>query len=345
MKTFLTGLLAFTAFSTPAFSQQAPAPAAPAATAAAPALPDASPAMWIVRDEDTIIYLLGTFHMLDGRRWFKDEVRTAFEASSELVLEVLLPEDPAQQQAAMGPLVMQYGVDAQGRTLSSRLTAAENETLNRLLAPLGVPPGAFDRFKPWFVSLTLAQIAAQGLNLDPANSPEMVLRRAARERGMAESELETADFQIRMLDSVPDESQLRALKEMLADPDAAVRTLRPMLDAWSRGDENGLAAVTMQETGHDDPAFYRIIFTDRNANWAQWIRTRLERPGTVFMAVGAGHLVGRGSVQEQLTRLNIPSQRVATAATGATAAPAATGSTHAYPPCRSRTQDRCRQRR
>jgi uncharacterized protein YbaP (TraB family) len=309
MKKFLTGLLAFTAFSTPAFAQQAPAPTAP--VAAAPAeLPDADPAMWVVRDEDTTIYLLGTFHMLDGRPWFNDEVKTAFDASSELVLEVLLPEDMAQQQAIMGPLVMQYAVDPQGRTISSRLTAAENEALNRQLSGLGVPAGAFDRFEPWFVSLTLVQIAAQRLNLNAAHSPEMVLRRAARERGMTEGQLETSDFQIRMLDSVPEESQLRGLKELIADPDAGVRTLQPMLDAWARGDERAIAAITMQDSGNDDPAFYDILFTNRNATWAQWIDDRLDRPGTVFVAVGAGHLVGRGSVQEHLTRLNIQSQRV-----------------------------------
>ena len=286
-----------------------------------------------LRDEDTTIYLLGTFHLLDGRTWFNDEVKAAFDASSELILEVLLPEDPAQQQAIMGPLVMQYAVDPQGRTLSSRLTAEENEAMNRQLAGLGVPAGAFDRFEPWFVSLTLVQIAAQRLNLDAANAPEIVLRRAARERGMTEGQLETSDFQIRMLDSVPEESQLRGLKEMIADPEAGVRTLRPMLDAWSRGDERAIAAITMQDSGNSDPVFYDILFTNRNATWAEWIEDRLERPGTVFVAVGAGHLVGRGSVQEHLTRAGIASARVPRAAT-----------VRVYPWCRSRSEDRCRQR-
>ena len=48
-------------------------------------LPDADPALWVVRDADTTIYLFGTFHLLDGRPWFNDEVKTAFDASSELV--------------------------------------------------------------------------------------------------------------------------------------------------------------------------------------------------------------------------------------------------------------------
>ena len=38
----------------------------------------------------------------------------------------------------------------------------------------------------------------------------------------------------------------------------------------------------------------------RNANWAEWLAKRLEEPGTVMVAVGAGHLAGKGSVQELL---------------------------------------------
>src|SRR4051812_33731411 len=39
---------------------------------------DASPAMFVVRDADTTVYIFGTFHALDGKTdWFKDRVRTA----------------------------------------------------------------------------------------------------------------------------------------------------------------------------------------------------------------------------------------------------------------------------
>ena len=54
--------------------------ATPQAVAPA-ALPaeDASPAMFVVRDADTTVYIFGTFHALDGRsEWFRDRVRAAF---------------------------------------------------------------------------------------------------------------------------------------------------------------------------------------------------------------------------------------------------------------------------
>ena len=90
----------------------------------------------MVRDDDTTIYLFGTFHLLDGRPWFNDEVRTAFDASNELVVEVIIPEDPAELQ----PVILRYAVDPQGRKLVPAADAEQNAALGRALAALGVPP-------------------------------------------------------------------------------------------------------------------------------------------------------------------------------------------------------------
>ena len=66
----------------------------------------------------------------------------------------------------------------------------------------------------------------------------------------------------------------------------------------------------MNESLEATPELARVLLTNRNATWAQWIKTRLDRPGTVFVAVGAGHLAGKGSVQEQLGALDIKVSRV-----------------------------------
>ena len=53
-----------------------------------------------------------------------------------------------------------------------------------------------------------------------------------------------------------------------------------------------------------------MMFTERNARWADWIAARLQTPGTVFVAVGAGHLAGKDSVLVRLAEKGITSQRV-----------------------------------
>src|SRR3954454_23991021 len=72
-----------------ALAATSPSTAAPAPQSAV------EPAMFVVRDADTTVYIFGTFHALDGQSpWFSNRVRTAFEQSSELVLETLVPEGP-----------------------------------------------------------------------------------------------------------------------------------------------------------------------------------------------------------------------------------------------------------
>src|SRR5881398_170489 len=82
-----------------------------AAIAAAPmtSAPDAAqnrdePAMFVVRDADTTIYIFGTFHALDGHsEWFSNRVKSAFESSNELVLETVIPEGPVQIHSSLKP--------------------------------------------------------------------------------------------------------------------------------------------------------------------------------------------------------------------------------------------------
>ena len=55
---------------------------------------------------------------------------------------------------------------------------------------------------------------------------------------------------------------------------------------------------------------YNRLLTARNANWAEWIKRRLAQPGKVFIAVGAGHLAGKGSVQDHLKDRGLKVQRI-----------------------------------
>ena len=58
------------------------------------------------------------------------------------------------------------------------------------------------------------------------------------------------------------------------------------------------------------PDTYRMMFTERNARWDDWIAGRLDTPGTVFVAVGAGHLAGKDSLLVRLAQLGIESSRL-----------------------------------
>ncbi|MGZ8997529.1 MAG: TraB/GumN family protein [Allosphingosinicella sp.] len=272
----------------------------------AAALPDADPAMWVVRDHDTTIYLFGTFHMLDGRPWFNDEVKTAFDSSGELVMEALMPQNPAELQ----PLIMRYAVDPNGRRLSDRLTAEQNAALGQTLASMGAPATAFDQFEPWFVSMSMVSIAAQRLGASPENGPEAVLARAARQRSLPMAELEGFEWQLRLFDGMSEEQQMAQLRQTIDQLDEMEEGLAPLLAAWSTGDVEKLVEL-MEQDEVQDRDLHDMLFLNRNRSWAEWLDNRLDQPGTVFVAVGAGHLAGPDSVQRLLAARGIVARRVA----------------------------------
>src|SRR3546814_356966 len=127
--------------------------------ASAPTLPDhavdlasADPAPWVVKDEDTTIYLFGTVHVLKpGTLWFDDEVRQAFDTSEKLVLEIIEPD-----QGEMAGKVAALALDPDGPPLSEKLNESARAKYVSAMAQAGIPWQAFERFKPWMAGITLA---------------------------------------------------------------------------------------------------------------------------------------------------------------------------------------------
>jgi uncharacterized protein YbaP (TraB family) len=288
-----------------AFGAIAPASAQPSAPAAP--LPDADPAIWVVKDPDTTIYLFGTFHALDGKHaWFNDEVKSAFDKSGELVLEI----PPMEDKAALQPIIMKYAFDASGKPLSEKLSPAAKEKYTKALAAIGAPPTAFDKFRPFFAALTLVTLNAQKLGFTGENGAEAVLTKLAKEEKKPIDALETVDFQMQLFANMPEKEQIDMLEHTLDQLDEVATVFKEMNTHWSKGDSEGMAKL-MNEMDAQSPAFYKRLITDRNASWAEWIDQRLDKPGTVFVGVGAGHLGGKDSVQGFLAKRGIETSRVA----------------------------------
>mgnify|MGYP003575808562 CR=1 FL=1 len=243
--------------------------------------PDARPALYVVNDEDTIIYLFGTFHALDGKsEWFNDEVRRAFTGSHELVLETLVPDYMKPQTV--------------------RRPRSQEE-----FQPVGPFAGSAS-----FLSTSKVLLSAgRSQGMSTAQGADTVLRDAADQVGMPVGGLESFEFQLGMFSSMPG-------AEPPSDPVAAARTkaavaalLTELQAAWNRGEiERFTPMLEQMETR--SPEIYRLLFNDRNGRWAHWIARRLQQPGVVFVAVGAGHLAGKDSVQKKLGHYGIRTARV-----------------------------------
>jgi uncharacterized protein YbaP (TraB family) len=87
------------------------------------------------------------------------------------------------------------------------------------------------------------------------------------------------------------------------------KELDGMVSAWSSGDVKAISRTFNDELkGSQD--LKTNLLVRRNANWAKWVKGRLDQPGTVLVAVGAGHLAGEQSVQTMLEQQGVNVTRV-----------------------------------
>jgi uncharacterized protein YbaP (TraB family) len=276
-------------------------------TPAAIAASDADPALWVVKDDDTTIYLFGTVHVLKpGMSWFDDAVKKAFDDSDQVVMEIVQPDD----QAAVQALILDKGMSPEGPTLTEKLPADSREAYATTMARYGIPAAAFDRMDPWLAAMTLTMVSLTKLGYQPDNGPEKVLTAAAEAAGKPVVGLETVEQQFGYLDGLSEPAQIEMLRSTVEEADEAATMFAEMVSDWSKGDDQGLAGL-MNEGFEDSPELQRVLLTERNARWADWIDARLAKPGTVFIAVGAGHLAGPDSVQADLAKHHIAVTRVA----------------------------------
>lgn len=299
------------ALAAPAMAQSAPTEAPASVEALDPVkapsvtVKDVDPALWVVKDADTTIYLFGSVHLLKpGLGWFDDGVKTAFDASDQLVLELVEPP-AAEVQALFGKLAM----DQQGKTLRSKMNDADRAVYEAALGKLGMPATALDPFDPWAAGLTLSLLSMQKSGFDPNSGVEKQLTAAANVSKKPIAGLETMAFQLGVFDALPEAEQVQFLVETAKEIDDVSSTFDKMVDLWAAADTESLGQL-MNE-GLTSRTLYDALLTKRNANWAKWISAKMAQPGVTFIAVGAGHLAGPTSVQALLPAYGLNATRVA----------------------------------
>jgi uncharacterized protein YbaP (TraB family) len=260
------------------------AAATPASASAPAAANNADPAIFVVRDADTTVYLFGTFHALDGKtEWFNDQVKDAFEKSDELVLETLIPEGPVKPGTAV---------------------AAPPP-------PLRLPVATSASF---LATTRMAISAGKSQGMQVGNGADMVLRHIAEAEGKPVAGLESLQFQLNMFNRMPATVPTAAPRagepvSNASSMDSLSKTMAEMQSAWKRGDQTIFVRM-LGQIERSSPDTYRVMFVERNAHFADWIATRMQKPGTVFVAVGAGHLAGKDSVLVRLAERGIESSRI-----------------------------------
>ncbi|WP_300553103.1 TraB/GumN family protein [Maricaulis sp.] len=268
-----------------------------------------APAMYKVTDENTTLYLYGTFHLLPSAvQWHSDAYAEAMAASPRTIVEadVQSPQAQAQIQA----LIPQLGLNQAGVTLSDTLGEERAARFETALAHYGVPLAALEQMRPWLASLSLAQIAYSQAGFDPASGVETSVLAQAAEEGDTLGYLETATFQLETLAGL-DEAELLASFDLgLEDIIAMDEMIQNGVEAWRTGNVQRLDDVLVAEARTTAPGMFEAVFAGRNRNWVDQIEIFLAEDQDAFIAVGAGHLVGKDSVIDMLVERGISVERI-----------------------------------
>jgi uncharacterized protein len=265
----------------------------------------AEPAMWVIRDKDSTIYLIGTLHLLRHEtEWNTTKVTKTIAESSELWLEVANIDD----QAGIASLVLQYGMDPE-KTLSSKLNATQKEKLARLAATYSIPLASLEPMKPWMAAMMFAVLPLQKAGYDPNAGVDRLLKAQAEKKGDKIYGFETAEEQIRFFADLPESEQITFFEETLGDAEKGMAQLEKLAKAWIDGDNETIGDILVNSVKNEAPAVYQKLLVQRNIAWSEKIVEILKGAGVQQVAVGAAHLAGPDSLQVQLAKRGIKVER------------------------------------
>jgi uncharacterized protein YbaP (TraB family) len=262
--------------------------------------PVASPAkscLWKVTSKGGNVYLLGSVHLLRKDAYpLNQSIEQAFTRSTRVVLEVDMDESAASAQ-----LLLSKGLLPGQKTLKEILSADTFKLVKQKMEAQGSNIETMQRFKPWLLMLTLTISEMQRLGYDAQYGIDKHFYDRARKSSKEVLSLETAEYQINLLDSLPAATQEAALLQTLKEFDLFQKEFSQIVKAWSSGDATGLEA-SLLGSFNEYPDVYEKLLLERNRNWIPKIEAFLGSQSDVLVIVGAAHLVGPSGVVELLRK-------------------------------------------
>jgi uncharacterized protein YbaP (TraB family) len=276
---------------------------------AEPATKQAGPAMWVVSDADTRIYLFGTFHLLPkGVAWETEAFRKAMADTAISAIEVDTESDYARR--AFGLSLREHGMNPSWQSLRGVLGAERYGKLAEVVKRYNLSLDKAQSYRPWFVMLLLEieVMTANGFSRE-FGVERNVLKRAFAERDRVLT-METPEAQVKALATLDTQEALEGFDVTMSDLLGFKSKVEPMLTAWRTGDTNTLDRLASADMRRIAPGAYRALIVNRNANWVDRLTGWLKGKGTYFVAVGAAHLAGPDSVINMLEKRGFKATRV-----------------------------------
>jgi uncharacterized protein YbaP (TraB family) len=262
------------------------------------ALAGADPAAWrVTSPSGGEVTLLGSMHVLRPTDYpLPPAIDSLVDRADLVVMEIDLDDIDAMAQQRT---ILQTAMLPQGTVLEDIVDAEVYRLVEQRLGELGVDVAQLERFEPWFLAITVLDLGMRKIGFQAERGVEQYVLGRAQAAGKEVVGLETLEFQIGLFDALPREQQQAMLEQTLAELDEGATALGEMVAAWRDGQLESLSAELLEEFD-GFPGLYDKLVTKRNSAWVPTLEQMLTEKRRHLVVVGALHLVGPGSVIEQL---------------------------------------------
>jgi uncharacterized protein len=279
---------------------------------------------WKVTSPTTEIYCLGSIHVAtDDMYPLPAEIEKAYQEAKDLVVEADVTK---VNQLALAMQVMQVGMYAEGDSLEKHISAEAMRALRTFSQAQGLRVETFATMKPAMAAMTIEAMFLEKEGLDMTKGIDLhFLNQANAKKDKTIVELETADFQMKLLFSIDDKLAEKWLLETLKE--SSKGELDKTVKAWKEGDDKKLAELVAEDekTDADAAKMNDLLIYKRNDGMTAKIEGLLKGKEKALVVVGAAHLIGEKGVLKQLEAKGYKVERpVLTAPPAATARATAT---------------------
>lgn len=234
-------------------------------------------------------YVFGTIHLISKKDFFLSKsTEDAFKSCKTLALEVDLNMDKDTKRE-----VGKSAILPAGKTINDYCTAEELKVINSFMSDTvkisGLKIKLYSRLKPIYLQSILLK---EQLKAD--KSYEETFAKKAKKNKMNQVGLEAIDLQMKILDTIPVETQIKDMVTSIKEGKASIRNFNEMILVYKAQDIEKLYSLTIGEDS-GIANFEDVFLNNRNESWIPVIENLIKKQAT-FIAVGAAHLGGEKGV-------------------------------------------------
>jgi uncharacterized protein YbaP (TraB family) len=257
----------------------------------------AKTSIWKVSLGGDKIYIGGTVHLLrDSDFPLPPEFDVAYKNSERIFFETDINalSTPAAQEKLLKSMTAEPG-----HRIDKLLSADTMKKLTDEVSKRGMDVNSLMPFKANMIVTVLLMSELRRLDVTLEGVDAYFNERAVKD-GMPIGELETIELQLSFLSKIGEGKEEEFVRSSLHDLGKLKSMYEKLILAWRNGDRKQLESLVISEMKQDFPEVYEQLLVKRNNNWLPKITNMLKEPGTEYILVGVGHLIGPDGI---LTRL------------------------------------------